>query len=213
MVNTEFAIGKLRNSATVVANNSTNSKPLGHIVIQARLGFPAGLILPLSPINAKGLDPDFASPGKTPATPIGSDGKWRPMPNWRDGADDLVLRSADAKGANCGLLLGTVEDGRQFVMLDGDLATDTPAQVKVAEALRTVALDEISKHLDAPLWIRYTRPGRFAVLLGIAANEKAGGKREYHLSAKQATMSLGKVELLATGQQTAIGGLHPFTRL
>jgi P4 family phage/plasmid primase-like protien len=198
--------------------------------------FPPQLIIPVAPpsaarqlgenlaaaATAKGFDDKTvaaerkrgeASAGKAPARWTGTE--WRHLAKWEIGCSQADRDLSDERKANVGLLLGLPAQGATFVILDLDMETDDsdPESIKTRVATEVVEriLYSLQTHLKEPLWVRLTKPGRAAILFEIAEGQAAGDKQIFHLSHEQHG-NLGKIEVLSTGQQCCIAGVHPVTR-
>jgi P4 family phage/plasmid primase-like protien len=185
---------------------------MGYISNASDAGFPASLLIPVCPPIAHGIEPGGL--GKAPALPSDEPGYWRNLSKWQNGVSEHVRAFADKQGANCGLILGIPVNDCQFVCVDFDLLTgeaEGDALTSIAKGLCKRFVSKMQNILGRPVWVRDTRTGRAAVLCKIVSSVPPGTKDVYHLSHPQYG-SLGKIELLARGQQVVIAGDHQVTK-
>lgn len=171
-------------------------------------GFPEALLVPVCPITA--LPDKFPDRGKCPA--IWSDYGWANYKNWQQGSSPEILRAADENGCNIGLRLGVLHGDSQFIFVDidtaGDANPDSPTSL-LAKRIQQEALRALGLYLNQTrMWVRLTRPGRAGVLIELPSTVIAGRVSTIHLS--QNGTSAGQIQVLATGQQAVIGGIHPW---
>jgi P4 family phage/plasmid primase-like protien len=182
------------------------------LLAQAAQFLPAELLIPVAPPSAAKAVGEKAA-GKAPAFYTGTE--WRLLPKWELGCSAAYRDLADEKKANVGLLLGLPQRGHNFVVLDLDLLTDdtNPEALQTRVSLEVVdrIIKSLQNFLQAPLWVRLTKVGRAAILFDIAEDQPAGRKSIVTLS-HPAHQDLGKLEVLATGNQCCIAGIHPVTR-
>lgn len=171
-------------------------------------GIPREIVVPILPV-----DQAFSGKGhgKAPAKFNTSTGRWEGFEDWQLGQHDpaTILKDADAAGGNCGVILGSPYGGFQFVAIDIDLI-DLPR----APAWRNGMLAAIHNHLGQPLLVRETWHYRALLLLSIPMDTAPGVKTVFtlsHLDLKTpgaASQKIGKIEILAHGQQCVIAGRH-----
>jgi putative DNA primase/helicase len=153
--------------------------------------------------------------GKTPALPDDEPGYWKPLPRWQHGITDKERRLAIEAGANAGLILGVPLQGQQYIALDFDLLTGTSEEdfeTKVALAIKQRSIRTIVSALGGnPIWVRDSRPGRAAVLFRMDPAQPTGRKDIVHLTSSKYG-DVGKIEVLARGQQIVVAGEHSFTQ-
>lgn len=174
---------------------------MSHLLRSAALGGIAKqLLIPVAPFGA-GIGPRLD--GKVPAAPNGVGG-WRPLAAWQNGVGDDTAEMADASGCNVGLVLGkTAPDGQQYVCLDFDIAEEGKGGV----AVRGICLQALAGCVQAGAFaVRETLPHRAAVLFRVAPDGDPGTKAVYDIGFRG--RSLGKVEVLARGQQVVVAGTH-----
>ena len=178
-------------------------------------GFDPAYLLPVLPPNLEpGVDtgPEFkvGNLGKTPATYDQNAGLWRARKGWDQGVPQAELHICDLHGANAGLRLGVGPvDSPVYVFADFDTEPGNDPESRsyqVAKWICRISLKTITQAVG-PVWVRETRPGRMGVLFMLKAGQHAGTKAIIHLSHKEEV--LGKIEVLARGQQVVIGGMHP----
>lgn len=158
-------------------------------------GIPQALLLPCLPWDK--TDKDGKSAGKMPAYTDGS--AWLPLKGWQKGDIDVqILNLADTNGGNCGLLAGVPCAGFNFLGVDLDL--DQGQEVHQNRILNHF-IDECGHAV-----IRETVPYRALLLFNIT-DLSAGRKQVYWVSLKDGT-KIGKIEVLAKGQQFIIAGRH-----
>lgn len=176
-------------------------------------GFSDNVLLPIIPHNGT----KDARAGKSPGT-LNSNGDWVGLSKWAEnGVDPSVLTSLDKLNANCGVRLGVPSssgDTLVFVDIDTEPGADINSRDgKVAQAITALTIQVLKKHLKNPFWVRKSRPGRGGVFLRIARGSDPGTKDVLHLSNIENAGVIkprGKIEVLAHGQQCAVGGIHPF---
>ena len=181
-------------------------------------GFPPDLLIPILPhsarpgANCQPVEPN--SLGKVPSYFNPSTGWWSGLGQWRTGATPEQRRTADAAGANCGLILGVPRDGRTFVALDVDTewSEKDPASIKRAGEICQAVIRAAHAALGVEsFWLRIARPARFAFLVELK-DPNAGPKAVVKLAESQGNTVLnrGKIEILAGGQQVVIAGTHAY---
>jgi hypothetical protein len=115
----------------------------------------------------------------------------------------------NAAGGNCGVILGVPCDPYQFIAKDVDLI-DGPNAVRWRNALLAAA----QRMWNQTLLVRETWPYRALILVAIPVTADGGAKRVIHLSYTDPNVAgskpedIGKIEILARGQQAAIAGIH-----
>jgi hypothetical protein len=181
----------------------------GTIISCAAAGIPDSLLIPLRPwdksspaaVAARNIDA-----GKAPAVPdpgfLDGTGPWMNLQGWENGLPLGRLLVADRAGANAGLRLG-IQTEREpkfnFVAVDIDLNHGCEVHKDaILAALR-------SRCGGQPMPWRQTWPHRATVLLNVA-DDSTGGKCVWVVTYGGRT--IGKIEWLAHGQQTAIAGRH-----
>lgn len=174
--------------------------PFASVVAAA---LPPALLLPVVPPDGKpGSRLQPGSAGKTPARIEGD--TWQPLPDWQNGCDPEWLRHCGGHGANVGLRLGVPADGWQYVALDVDLDAGREAERESClDAARAFLRDELADTLLA----RETVPYRAVILCRLPADADAGRKVVWRLGDRTGA-AMGKLELLAAGQQVVIAGKH-----
>jgi uncharacterized protein (DUF927 family) len=171
-------------------------------------GVPKGLLVPLLPpnvaFNGKGH-------GKMPAAFNPATGQWEGLDNWSRGGHDpsTILLNADTAGGNAGLLMGAPAGEFQFLAVDIDLL-DAPKAVKWRNGILAV----VQELWGQTLLVRETVPHRAMILVRLPPDADPGSKRVFHLSYADPAVDgapepIGKIELLANGQQAAVAGTHP----
>jgi hypothetical protein len=164
------------------------------------------VLIPLTPPDAVTRFVDVADLGKQPAT-MGEDGFWHPV-KWGQGVADADWGRGCLAGANAGLRMGTVCDHGQFVFVDVDPvvdAVDGPLTAQ-AEAFSQAVVRLMSAHLGVALWVRQSRRGRAGILFRLPAAVDPG--RKTVTAYVHDEKAIGKIEILTSGQQAAIGGVH-----
>jgi hypothetical protein len=181
---------------------------VGAIADCLQYGIPRDLAVPLLPVTVGFGDKGH---GKAPAAYNTAAGRWEGLDNWERGGHDpdTILRNADAAGGNCGVIMG-VPCGT-FNFLGGDLdLNDGPNAIK----WRNVWLAATQRLWKQDLLVRETWPYRALLLIGIPVTDNGGAKKVLNLSytdpnvAGSQPESIGKIEILARGQQAAIAGTH-----
>lgn len=204
------------------------------VILQAvAAGVPQSLLLPVRPWNKP--DKDGKNAGKAPAYPDPAfpdgSGPWIGLERWQEGNIRIGrLLLADEAGANCGLLLGvpaTFPDGQQrcVVAIDLDLIQPPDGYPTFIEStVGGMLYEHCARRADidmgglAPMglvfreapFIRKTVEPRGLFLATLPADAETrkivwGIGRQGH---DGAAVPLGRVELLAKGQQCVIGGIH-----
>lgn len=176
-------------------------------------GFPDSVLLPIIPHNGT----KDARAGKSPGT-LNTSGDWVGLANWAQSpVDSSVLSSLDKLQANCGVRLGVPAKSREtLVFLDGDTEPGVDLNSrdgKIAQAICAIILSVVKKRIEGDFWVRNSRPGRTGILFRIASGEDAGTKDVLHIANVEnggVVKNRGKIEVLAHGQQCAVGGIHPF---
>jgi putative DNA primase/helicase len=173
-------------------------------------GIPATLLVPIRPWDKP--DAEGKNAGKAPAV-VNNNGEWVGIPNWQRGVLPEELDLADRCGGNAGLALGCPESASDdalwnFAALDIDFDSGQ-------EAHRDRLVHAFAGAWDGQsLLIRETVPHRAMLLVRITNTRSVGRKSVYHILYKDPTdknateQSIGKLELLATGQQAVIAGTH-----
>lgn len=172
-------------------------------------GIPESLLIPILPWNVP--DKEGKNAGKMPAQ-IDNNGNWMPLHNWRQGSiNEHVLRIADEKGCNWGLILGSPDAAEQwnFAAVDVDLNEGE-------EVHRARIVHKFSEHWSKDgkiIRVRNTVPHRALLLLRVTDVMSSGHKAVYKLFYKNpaegiAETQIGKLEFLTTGQQAVIVGRH-----
>lgn len=185
--------------------------PIGNIALTEAAGFPAQLLISVAPPNAIGIP--SAGVGKAPAIAGSEPGYWYGNGKWQNGMVPEVRERSDKAGANCGLILGQSIKGTQIICIDGDMLTGDTLEdlpTKIAMEVRSKSLRAVVEKLGQPVWVRETRPGRFALLFRIAVEEFPGRKDVVFIRSERLG-DLGKFEVLARGQQVVLAGQHPTT--
>lgn len=185
---------------------------MGSIDAFQKAGFPLSLLLPVIPWD--GTKDQRA--GKSPGT-LGTDGTWVGLRDWENGVDPAILLALDRRGANCGILLGKeTPDGSTLVVMDIDTEphpTD-PAHrdSRIAQILADIAVSHASSEIKGPFWVRLSRPGRASILFRMAKGAAPGSKEvlSFYQNVSGNSVKRGKIEILARGQQCAVGGSHVF---
>jgi hypothetical protein len=183
-----------------------------HRCIEA--GVPQPLVIPLRPWDkpSKPPGPDGKTDaGKSPAFFNGD--KWQHLKDWRtEPVHPGILHDASELGANAGLLLGTpvTVTGPQFLAIDVDLDQPAPAEEPGMVQARNLCVSALAGAFGPDLLIRESRPYRALALLA-HADIHPGHKTTYKLAIRspEGSVSIGKVEVLSTGQQCLIAGKHP----
>lgn len=179
---------------------------MGAIAECQAAGIPDALIIPIRPWDKP--DDKGNGAGKAPALPNGQGG-WEPLTNWQYGEiHPNILAQADLYGANAGLLLGAPSGEWHFGAVDIDL---DPGQ----EVHRDRLLTTLTHATRGLVMVRNTVPYRALVLVRISDLMSHGRKLTYNLQFTDPTVpgattqDIGKIELLTTGQQCVIAGMHP----
>ena len=164
-------------------------------------GFPADLLLPIAPPGgARGGTIRPENMGKAPAR-IEAD-HWQALSSWQQGVEaDWLMHCAKA-GANAGLLLGVGENPVLAIDVDLD-AGHEPERRSAVDAATEHLLDEFI----ADAVVRSTVPYRALLLVRLPTGADPGRKVQWKLSDAGGN-PIGKIELLAHGQQAVIGGTH-----
>jgi hypothetical protein len=174
-----------------------------------RAGSPQQILLPVLPGNVTLSGRDH---GKRPAR-FDSTAGWVGLTDWQKGnlAAD-VLRDSDAAGANAGVLLNAPYDATDgplhLLAIDVDLEPG-PNAVK----WRNGIVAAFGRLWQQPMLVRSTVPHRALLLVNLPEEASAGPKKRFTLSrapeAGAKAVEIGKIELLAYGQQCVIAGVHP----
>lgn len=187
--------------------------PTGNIAAAVQAGFPQTLVIPIAPYDAP-FEP--ALRGKIPAY-FGYNG-WIPKTNWQLGVAYEESYNSDQHGCNAGLVLGVSNGGFNFVAIDvdtnpHDTDEDAPETLQAWQICGVVVTSVVaylrSLGQEAPLWTRMTRPGRVSILFTLPPDVHAGKKGVAFLSGPNGE-EFGKIEVLAHGQQSIIGGTHAY---
>ena len=172
-------------------------------------GFPAELVLPIIPYDADLVFVQAHTRGKQPGIRRQADDgswQWSGVKGWQHGVVDEKWARAAADGANAGLLMGRQPaGGNAFLFIDLDPETD---RLDVAQAFSARVIKGVVAGLGTPLWIRRSRPGRAGILVKLPPGDADHKKMVYPYTAAGGTKPFAKIELLATGQQAVIGGIH-----
>jgi hypothetical protein len=189
--------------------NSHGDTSPGSITDARLAGLPDEPLISVAPPNAKGI-PE-AGWGKAPAEVCGETDsgeiRYQGLSAWQKGTQDAnSKRVANRDGANCGLVLGLKTEAGQFLAFDGDFAIDTPEQIERSLKLCQTVRNVVSCLYD--VLFRESRPGRIAFLVRIPNEEFAGHKLVHYLNKPGTQESYGKIELLTTGEQIVIAGVH-----
>ncbi|MCB8878439.1 hypothetical protein [Acidisoma silvae] len=196
---------------TKYLTKSSEEKPSGAISALIEAGFTKQLVIPVAPPIAPGIT--VGGLGKTPARVSLNNDQWYYLNDWRNGVSDQVRETSDEAGANVGLILGTLHSEQNYICLDGDMTTGTSEEDRatvVAVQLRSRMIKAVEQYLGKPFPVRNTRPGRVAMVFRIKPGASAGRKDVVYL-AHPKEGDLGKIEILANGQQVVMGGVHPVT--
>lgn len=171
-------------------------------------GIPREILIPLLPVTA-----DFGGKGhgKAPAKFDPTTGRWGALDEWQRGGHDpnTILRDADAAGGNAGVILGAPYSGLQLLAVDIDLL-DLPRAVGWRNAIVHIFQNRWNK----TLLVRETWPYRALLLVNIPVDADPGAKKVFTLSFTDPKVpgstreGIGKIEVLARGQQAAIAGMH-----
>lgn len=172
-------------------------------------GVPATLLLPIRPWDQP--DSDGKNAGKSVAQ-VNNNGEWVGLPKWQHGVLPEALDLADRMGGNAGLMLGCPESANDavwnFAAIDIDLnAGNEFHRDRLVHAFA-------AKWQGQVLLVRETVPYRALLLVRITNTASIGRKSVYNLFYGDPTdkdapiLSIGKIELLATGQQAVIAGTH-----
>ena len=151
--------------------------------------------------------------GKVPALFNTATGRWEGFDNWARGGHDpnTILRSADTAGGNCGLILGVQCDPYHFIAKDIDLI-DGPNAVRWRNAFLAAA----QRMWNQTLLVRDTIPYRALILVALPVTADGGAKKVINLAYTDPKVAgskaeyIGKIEILARGQQAAVAGTHEF---
>lgn len=180
---------------------------MGAIADCIRAGIPREILLPILP-----SDKSFSGKGhgKAPAMFDPSTNSWGALLEWQRGGLDpaTILRDADTAGGNAGILLGAPFDGFQFLAVDIDL-DDTPLAVKWRNGV-VAALQNV---WNQPLLVRETWTYRALLLVSIPVDAHPGAKKVFTISysdpkVPSPAVKIGKIEILAHGQQCVVAGTH-----
>lgn len=173
-------------------------------------GIPASLLIPIRPHDKP--DRDGLGAGKAPAE-VNNNGEWIKLHGWPKGVQPEVLDLADSMGCNGGVGLGNPDSATNpiwnFAAIDLDLNDgEVVHRTRIINAFA-------EKWSGQVLLVRETVPHRAMLLVRITNAMSVGRKSVYHLAYKDPTDKaaeehpIGKLELLATGQQAVIAGIHP----
>ena len=176
-------------------SSSTETNTANGVILPCiAAGVPQVLTLPIEPAR-----PGDPKSGKSPARRDGLQG-WTGLTGWQKGGVDYAdLELADRTGGNCGLLLGCPVNDVAFAAIDIDL---TAGQ----EHTRDLILSRLRTSLgERSFIIRETVSYRALVLVRVAGTE-AGHKLIFPIT--HDGDFIGKIELLTTGQQCVIAGVH-----
>lgn len=184
---------------------------MGFIADCQAAGIPSSLLVPIRPWNRPDRDGNGA--GKAPAIPRQTDRAdpiWLSMLNWRKGATSAELQFADTFGANAGLMLGCPDAPQNpqwnFVSVDIDFEED-------GQVHRDRFVNAVSR-VWPTLVLRETVPHRALLLLRMRDANAIGRKTVYKIYFTEQTGKnpkeklVGKIEVLTTGQQAVIAGIH-----
>ncbi len=181
---------------------------MGAIAYCLEHGVPRDLVTPLLPYNVGFGDKGH---GKAPAAYNTATGRWEGLDHWERGCHDpnTILRNADAAGGNCGVICGVPCDNFQFVAPDIDL-NDGPNAIK----WRNGFLALVQQMWNQELLVRETLPYRALLLVAIPVTADGGAKKVVSLEWTDPKVAgskpeyIGKIEILARGQQCAVAGTH-----
>jgi P4 family phage/plasmid primase-like protien len=181
---------------------------VGAIAYCLEHGVPRDLVTPLLPHNVGFGDKGH---GKAPAVFNTVTQRWEGHHGWEHGGHDpnTILRNADAAGGNCGLIMGVPCETFQFLAGDVDL-NDGPNAVK----WRNNFLTAFQRVWEKDLLVRETIPYRALLLFTIPVDADGGAKKVISLEYTDPKVAgsqpeyIGKIEVLARGQQAAIAGTH-----
>ena len=172
-----------------------------------RAGFPAKLVIGIAPPSAS----EIADAGKTPA--IYTSQGWRPKKNWQEGFNTEQLRSVNLANGNLGLILGVVANDIQFIAVDldtdGDSDPNSPQSLLAAQIYKSVIKTLTERLNKQTLWVRRTRPDRATILIALKPATDPGRIETIHFTHPDG-IPAGKLQVLAHGQQTVIGGTHSY---
>ncbi len=156
-------------------------------------GLPEALLLPIEP------------KGKKPAIYDVVSHNWRNLPGWQKA--DLEWEGkipSDEAGCNVGLLLGVPgkvgDRDVSFAAIDIDL---NEGEEECRGAILKSFVQAWGDHI---IPVRLTVPWRFMILVRFKDPFSTGRKMVFKLSF--ADKEIGKIELLTTGQQAVIAGIH-----
>jgi P4 family phage/plasmid primase-like protien len=172
-----------------------------------QFGIPKEILIPLLPVTES-----FGGKGhgKAPAQFDPATGKWRALDEWqRGGHSGDILRNSEAAGGNAGVILGAPYAGLQMLAVDIDL-NDGPK----ALGWRHAIVHALQRMWGQTILVRETWPHRALLLVNIPVDADPGAKKKFTISyadpgiPDSKPVEIGKIELLARGQQAAIAGTH-----
>lgn len=180
---------------------------VGSLTLCIEHGIPQEILVPLLPVTS-----NFGGKGagKAPAKFTPATGSWGAFDDWqRGGHSSEILRDADAAGGNAGVILGAPYNGLQMVALDIDLE-DGPHAVGWCRAI----VHSIQRLWNQTILVRETWPHRALLLVNLPVDADPGAKKKFTISYVDPKTPgidsevIGKIEILARGQQAAIAGTH-----
>jgi putative DNA primase/helicase len=177
---------------------------MGALADAIQAGIPKEIVLPILPATQSFFGKGH---GKAPARFNPAIGCWVAIDNWeRGGLDKDLLIASEIAGCNAGVILGAY--GVNLIAIDIDLR-DTPNAVRWRDGI----VRSFGRMWGRPLVIRETWPYRALLLVKLPPDADAGAKRIFTLYRPDPAIpgrgdSIGKIEILAHGQQAVIAGTH-----